>query len=81
MLQGVRFAQVEAMPICGRLKSASVKPTARNIARDGDCFGPSTTSFDQRRGSTTGFDALARPVPALPFDDFTFAIRNYLGID
>jgi hypothetical protein len=23
---------------------------------------------------------LVRRVPALPFDDFTFAIRNYLGI-
>ena len=51
MLQGVRFAQVEAIPICGFLKSASLKPTARNIARDGVCFGPSTTRRDQRRGS------------------------------
>jgi len=51
MLHGVRLAQVEAMPTCGRAKSASVKPTARSIALDGVCFAPSTTSRDQRRGS------------------------------
>jgi hypothetical protein len=63
MLQGVRFAQLEAMPTCGRRKSASVNPTARSIARDGVCFGPSTTNRDQRRGSTPAaglFTGLAR---------------------
>jgi hypothetical protein len=55
MLQGVRLAQVEAMPICGLLKSASWKPTARNIAREGACLIPSTTSRELARGSTGFF--------------------------
>ena len=38
MLQGVTLAQVEATPICGLAKSASLKPTARSMARDGACF-------------------------------------------
>jgi hypothetical protein len=49
MLQGVRFAQVDAMPICGFWKSASWNPTARSIARDGVCLAPSTTSREYRR--------------------------------
>jgi hypothetical protein len=52
MLQGVRLAQVEATPICGLVKSASWNPTARSIARDGDCLAPSTTSFEYLRRST-----------------------------
>src|SRR6187397_2189576 len=52
ILQGVRLAQVEATPICGFWKSASWNPTARSIARDGDCFAPSTTSREYCRGST-----------------------------
>ena len=52
MLQGVRLAQVEATPICGFSKSASWNPTARNMARDGDCFAPSTTSREYFRWST-----------------------------
>src|SRR5215471_18794820 len=51
MLQGVTFAQVDATPIWGFAKSASVKPTARNIARDAACFAPSTTSREYSRGS------------------------------
>jgi hypothetical protein len=43
MLQGVTMAQVEAMPTCGFLKSASVKPTARSMARPGAASMPSTT--------------------------------------
>src|SRR3712207_7790803 len=35
MLHGVTMAQVEATPICGRLKSEVEKPTARSIARLG----------------------------------------------
>ena len=35
MLHGVTMLQVDAMPICGLLKSSSLKPTARNIARLG----------------------------------------------
>src|SRR5687767_9543347 len=62
-LQGVRLAQVEATPICGFWKSASWNPTARNMARDGDCLAPSTTSLENRRGST-----------ALPF----FFIASFL---
>jgi len=49
MLHGVRLAQVDATPICGFWKSASWNPTARNIARDGDCFAPSTTSREYFR--------------------------------
>jgi hypothetical protein len=41
------------MPTCGLEKSASLNPTARSMARDGVCFGPSTTCRDQRRGSTS----------------------------
>src|SRR3984885_13405255 len=55
MLHGVMFAQVEAMPICGLLKSASWKPTARNIAREGACLIPSTTSRELARASTCFF--------------------------
>ncbi len=43
ILQGVTFAQVDAMPIWGLVKSASWNPTARSIAREGACFTPSTT--------------------------------------
>ena len=44
MLHGVTMLQVEAIPICGRLKSSSSKPTARSIARLGACASPSTTT-------------------------------------
>ncbi|MNC22993.1 hypothetical protein D3C75_710020 [compost metagenome] len=43
MLQGVTMAQVEAMPTCGLVKSASVKPTARSMARAGAASTPSIT--------------------------------------
>jgi hypothetical protein len=42
-LQGVTSAQVEAIPIWGLPKSASVKPTARSMARLGARVTPSTT--------------------------------------
>src|SRR5882757_1268743 len=51
MLQGVTLAQVEAIPIWGFEKSASVKPTARSIAREAACFAPSTTRREYSRGS------------------------------
>jgi len=43
MLQGVTIDHVEATPTTGFLKSASVKPTARSMARLGARSGPSTT--------------------------------------
>ena len=43
-LQGVTSFQDEATPTCGLLKSSSVKPTARSIARAGARSGPSVTS-------------------------------------
>src|SRR5262245_8904454 len=43
VLQGVRLLQVEAIPICGFVKSSSEKPTARNIDLAGACWTPSTT--------------------------------------
>lgn len=43
ILQGVTMLQVEAIPTCGFLKSASLNPTARNMARLGACSTPSTT--------------------------------------
>src|SRR5690606_6787295 len=49
MLHGVTLLQVEAMPICGFLKSSSVKPTARSIARPGALLMPSTTSAEYLR--------------------------------
>ena len=48
MLQGVRFAQVEAMPTCGLVKSASLKPTARSIARLGLRATPAVISFERQ---------------------------------
>ncbi len=50
-LQGVRFDQVEAMPICDLVKSASPNPTARNMERAGVCLTPSTTVLEYCRGS------------------------------
>src|SRR5215470_7266677 len=50
-LHGVRLPQVEATPICGLPKSASWKPTARNMARAGACLSPSTTTREKCRGS------------------------------
>ena len=49
MLQGVTMLQVEAMPICGFVKSASLNPTARSIARLGERSAPSTTRREYRR--------------------------------
>ena len=43
ILQGVTILQVEATPICGSLKSLSLKPTALNIDLLGDLSFPSTT--------------------------------------
>ena len=54
MLHGVTMFQVEAMPTCGFVKSASVKPTARSMARLGACVRPSTTTRECRRGSMPG---------------------------
>jgi hypothetical protein len=54
MLQGVTMFQVDAMPTCGLAKSASVNPTARNMARLGACVRPSTTTRECRRGSLPG---------------------------
>ena len=51
MLQGVTMLQVEAMPICGFLKSASSKPTALSIERLGARSTPSTTCDENLRGS------------------------------
>src|SRR6516162_2602064 len=55
MLQGVTLPQVDATPICGLAKSASPKPVARSIARDGACLAPSTTTREWARGSTVFF--------------------------
>ena len=55
MLQGVRFAQVEATPICGLAKSPSWKPTARSMARAGACFTPSTTRLVNVRACRIDF--------------------------
>src|ERR1700692_4624743 len=52
ILQGVKLLQVDAMPTCGFSKSPSTKPTARNIARLGACFTPSTTMREKWRVST-----------------------------
>ena len=43
MLHGVTMLQVEAMPICGFLKSSLLKPTACSMARLGARSMPSTT--------------------------------------
>src|SRR5882724_2883429 len=51
MLHGVRLDHVDAMPIWGRAKSASSKPTARSIAREGAFASPSTTRRENSRGS------------------------------
>ena len=55
MLHGVTLPQVEATPICGLPKSASVKPTARSMARAGACVSPSITTRECARGSTGFF--------------------------
>ena len=49
ILHGVTWLQVEAMPTCGLLKSASVKPTARSIDRLGARASPSTTGAENWR--------------------------------
>ena len=49
MLHGVTRLQVEAMPTCGRAKSASSKPTARSIARLGERSVPLTTMLEYLR--------------------------------
>ena len=56
MLHGVTRLQVEATPICGFLKSASLKPTARNIERLGARSIPSTTREEKFR--MAGWSAL-----------------------
>ena len=65
MLQGVRLLQVEAIPTCGLSKSASVKPTARSIARLGVCFTPSTTSREYLRESAGDFLAMGSSIRRL----------------
>src|SRR5690348_18417129 len=62
MLQGVTLAHVDATPICGLEKSASVKPTARSIARDAACFAPSTTRREYSRGSCFLLVILSRSI-------------------
>ena len=47
ILQGVTMLQVEAIPICGFLKSSFLKPTACNIARLGARSIPSTTKEEK----------------------------------
>src|SRR5210317_93326 len=49
ILHGVTMLHVDAIPICGFLKSSSPNPTARSIARLGACSTPSTTSFEYLR--------------------------------
>jgi hypothetical protein len=49
ILQGVTMLQVDAIPTCGFLKSASSKPTARSIERLGARSTPSTTSDEYLR--------------------------------
>ena len=51
MLQGVTMLQVEAMPIWGLAKSASLNPAARSIARLGACSTPSVTMREYLRKS------------------------------
>jgi hypothetical protein len=51
MLQGVTMLHVDAIPIWGLEKSASVKPTARSMARLGAWARPSTTTREYCRGS------------------------------
>jgi hypothetical protein len=58
-------------------KSASLKPAARNIARDGVCFTPSTTRRDQRRGSTAAGRGLLADFGV--FEDF--AAREAREVD
>ena len=49
MLQGVTMLQVEAMPIWGLAKSASVKPTACSMARLAARSTPSVTAEECRQ--------------------------------
>ena len=49
MLHGVRLLHVDAMPIWGFLKSSSVNPTARSMARLADLPMPSTTGAEYFR--------------------------------
>ena len=53
--------QVDAMPTCGRSKSDSANPTARNIARLGACSTPSTTIREYRRSSLSSIVIVALP--------------------
>src|ERR1700761_3713032 len=49
MLHGVTLLQVEATPMIGFLKSASVNPTGYNIARAAARSGPSTSKLENGR--------------------------------
>jgi hypothetical protein len=53
-LQGVTMLQVDAIPICGLLKSSSLKPTGRSIARLAERSTPSTTGAECSRMGSTG---------------------------
>ncbi len=66
MLQGVSMLQVEAMPTTGFWKSASWKPTARNIERLGARSGPSWTwaEWGRSEGVEAVFLAMVRAVVA-----------------
>ena len=52
MLQGVISFHDEAIPTCGFFQSSSVRPTARNIARDAAFWMPSVTSRERGLMST-----------------------------
>src|SRR5210317_1190853 len=65
ILQGVTMLQVDAMAICGRVKSSSSKPTARSMARLGALSGPSTTTLENGLLSLSLFIWVCYPaVPA-----------------
>lgn len=52
MLHGVISFHAEAMPTWGFSQSSSVRPTARNMARDAAFWMPSVTSRDRGLMST-----------------------------
>jgi hypothetical protein len=54
ILHGVTMLQVEAIPTWGLLKSASLKPTGRSIARLAERSTPSTTGAECWRMGSMG---------------------------
>ena len=59
ILQGVSWLPVETTPIWDLLKSSSLKPTARSMARLGARSAPSTTGAEKRRFAELGWVSLA----------------------